>query len=335
MKYRRLIMICVALIALEVVSNAQTAAERKVIATLGPGETLVYGENCFHIDRSPESISFVTVVGSGSEKQYYCYGKDGTRTGPVKSPDPKYWTDCQDKKAEDCIPNDEQNMTGMEKYIDWTDGSINFQGKKIGPYGQMLFFNISKNEQYIYGIALSVDQKLIYFDNTGRKVELNGSPGQIIVSPDGKRSFVRVDGSLNPFDPATVQKMMDNPAEFNDPKVFLCSIDGTKLGPFSSSSFHDAWFTDDNRWVVCNDNDILLDGKQLFRASSYISPCDLWISSNGSDYAWANYENIFFKDGSKFPAPIEISYTTVSGKNYLKWLTLEEGKNLVLYKKPL
>lgn len=328
-------MICVALIALEVVSNAQTAAERKVIATLGPGETLVYGENCFHIDRSPESISFVTVVGSGSEKQYYCYGKDGTRTGPVKSPDPKYWTDCQDKKAEDCIPNDEQNMTGMEKYIDWTDGSINFQGKKIGPYGQMLFFNISKNEQYIYGIALSVDQKLIYFDNTGRKVELNGSPGQIIVSPDGKRSFVRVDGSLNPFDPATVQKMMDNPAEFNDPKVFLCSIDGTKLGPFSSSSFHDAWFTDDNRWVVCNDNDILLDGKQLFRASSYISPCDLWISSNGSDYAWANYENIFFKDGSKFPAPIEISYTTVSGKNYLKWLTLEEGKNLVLYKKPL
>jgi hypothetical protein len=334
MKYYRFIMFCVAVMAFALSLNAQTAAEKKIIATLGPGEKIVYGENCFMLDRNPEAVSFVTVVGSGSDKQYYCYGKDGTRTGPVKSPDPKYWTDCKDKKAEDCIPNDEQNMTGMEKYIDWTDGSINFQGKKIGPYGQMLFFNISKNEQYIYGIALSVDQKLIYFDNTGRKTELSGSPGQIIISPDGKKSFVRVDGTLNPFDPASVQKMIDNPGESNNPKVFLCSIDGTKLGPYPSSDYHDSWFTDEGRWIVYNKNDIMVDGKLLFQTTSYISPCDLWISSNGSDYAWANYENIFFKDGSKFPAPLDISYSNISGKSYLKWLTLEDGKNLVLYKKP-
>ena len=51
----------------------QTAIEKKVIATLGPGENLANGENCFLLDKNPESISFVTVVGSGSSKQYYCY----------------------------------------------------------------------------------------------------------------------------------------------------------------------------------------------------------------------------------------------------------------------
>jgi hypothetical protein len=334
MKINRLFLISICTLAIGWSSLGQSGIEKKIIATLGPGETLAYGENCFLLGQDPEIISFVTVVGSGSAKQYYCYGKDGAKTGPVKSPDPKYWADCKDKKAEDCIPNDDQNMTGMEKYIDWTDGSINFQGKKIGPYGQVLYFNISKNEQSVYAIALSPEQKLIYFDNTGRKLEINGSPEQIIVSPDGKRSFVKVNGSLNPFDPASLQKMIDNPEESNNPKVFLVSIDGTKLGPYPSSSYHDAWFTDEGRWIIYNDADISVDGKVLFKTSSYISPCDLWINSSGTDYAWANYEKLTFKDGAIFTAPLEVKYSTSGGKGYLRWVSLEDGKNIVFYKKP-
>jgi hypothetical protein len=160
---------------------AQTGVEKKILATMGPGETLAYGENCFLLSQSTESISFVTVVGSGSDKQYYCYGKDGQKIGPVKSPDSKYWSEGANKKAEDCVPNDEPNMANMEKYV---------------------------------------------------------------------------------------------------------------------------------------------------------AHCDLWMSTNGTDYAWANYDNLSFKDGTKYPAPLEVSYSTTGGKGYLKWISLEDGKNLVFYKKP-
>jgi hypothetical protein len=66
----------------------QTNPEKRVIATLSQGETLANDENCFLLDKDPESISFVTMVKNGNEKLYYCFGKDGKKTGPVTSPDP-------------------------------------------------------------------------------------------------------------------------------------------------------------------------------------------------------------------------------------------------------
>ena len=141
------VMICACLISTWALS--QSAAEKKIFATLGPGETLAYDENCFLLGQDPEVISFVTVVGSGSGKQYYCYGKDGSKTGPVKSPDPKYWADCADKKAEDCVPNDEPNIVNMEKYYDFSTQSVTFLGKKYGPSGQLILMNLSKDEEVL------------------------------------------------------------------------------------------------------------------------------------------------------------------------------------------
>jgi hypothetical protein len=320
-------------ILISMTGMAQTGAEKKLIATLGPGETLAYGENCFLLGQDPEVISFVTVVGSGTSKQYYCYGKDGSRIGPVKSPDPKYWADCKDKITEDCVPNDESNMANMEKYYDFLTESVKFNGKQYGPSGQIILMNISKDEQYIYAVVMGQDYKLSFFDNTGRTAQISGMPEQIVISRDGKHAFVKVNGTINPFNPDEMQKMLENPEVMNNPKVLLVGINGTTAGPFESSSYKDSWFTESGQWVILTDAEIILNGKTLFKTENYIAPCDLWISSNGTDYAWADYNNIFFKDGTKFPAPLEIRYITAGGKGYLKWISLEEGKNVVYYKK--
>ena len=57
-------------------------------------------------------------------------------------------------------------------------------------------------------------------------------------------------------------------------------------------------------------------------------------ATQGNDYAYANYDKILFRDGTSFTAPMVIRYVETGGKGYLKWISLEDGKKLVLYKKP-
>jgi hypothetical protein len=283
--------------------------------------------------QSPETFSFVTVTGSGSNKQYYCYGADGSKTGPVKSPDPKYWAGNEGKKADDCVANDDADDTDMSKYFDYSTGTIKFQGKSFGPAGQPMQMALSKDGQQLYAIVLTTEMKFVFCDNAGRKVDITGMPEQLIVSPDGKIAFAKVNGTLNPFDPEAMAKMMENPESMNNPPITLVGIDGTKSGPFAQADYRDAWFTESGLLVTYVGQEIMVNGKMLFKTSEYVAPCDLWINSNGTDYAWANYQNIHFKDGSKQVAPIDIHYTFSGGKGYLKWIALENGNSLVLYKK--
>jgi hypothetical protein len=332
MKSLSIITLLIALCAMHV--SAQTAIEKKLITTLGPGETIANGENCFLLDKNPEAISFVTVVGSGSSKEYYCYGKDGKKTGPVKQPDVSYWAECQDINLEDCIANHESRVDNLEQYIDYGTGSVKFEGKTYDPFGQIIMFYLSDNEQNFYAVALSTEMKILFFDKNNRKVELITMPDEIIISPDGTRAFASVKGSINPFDPEAVQKMMNNPEEMNNPRINLIGIDGSKYGPYASGDYSDAWFISSGKLVIYANKEISLDGQVLFKSEDYISKCDMWISNNGKDYAWANYENILFSDGSKYTAPLVIKYTETAGKGYLKWVALEDGKNLMFYKKP-
>lgn len=303
--------------------------DRKLMATLGPGETIASGESYFMLDKNPESVSFVTAVGSGSSKEYYCYGKDGKKTGPVKQPDPSYWAEGKDIKTDDCIPNNDPKTGDPAKYVDWTTGSVSFQGKQYGPYGQVLMFYLSDDEQSFYAVGLTGDMKIYFFDKTGRKIELTNLPEEVIISPDGSRAYAKIKGTINPFDPDAAQKMMDHPEEMNNPPVSLIGIDGKNFGPYTTDSFSDAWFAPAGQLIVYNAHEVSVEGKKLFKSDDYISPCDIWISQSGASYAWADYEFLHFSDGSKYTAPIAI--TNVDGQ--LKWLSLENGKELVLYKK--
>lgn len=313
------------------ISSGQSGINKKIIATLGPGEVLASGENCLLLSTNPESVSFVTVTGSGSAKQYYCYGKDGGKAGPVAKPDESYWSACQDINLEDCIANHEPYVPNPEEYIDYGTMTLKFQGKSYGPYGQIIMFYLSDNEQNFFAVALSQEMKIFFFDKNDRKIELSGMPDQIIISPDGQKAYALVKGSINPFDPESMQKMMANPEEMNNPKINLIGLDGSKFGPYTNDSFTDAWFISSGKLVIYNNSEISLDGRVLFRSEEHVSKCDLWISSNGKDYAWADYEYLHFSDGSKYTAPLAIKYAEASGHGSLKWISLEEGKYMTLY----
>jgi hypothetical protein len=313
--------------------NAQ-AVEKKTIATLGPGEKMVHGENCLLLDKNPESISFVTVVSGGSAKEYYCYGKDGKKTGPVAKPDASYWDGCQNINLEDCIANHECDMAQMAEYIDYGTGTINFQGEAYGPYGQIMKLCVSDDGQNFYALALDNEMKAKFFDNNNRILTLAGMPEEIIVSPDGTKAFALMRGEINPFDPESMAKIMANPEEFNNPKIKLVGIDGTVYGPFTSDAYNDAWFVPPAKLVVYGNQEVSLDGKLLFKSQEYLSKCDIWVSSNGKDYAWANYENLFFSDGSKYTAPLAIKYISSGGQAMLKWVSLDNEKTLTLYSRP-
>ena len=314
-------------------SVAQTT-EKRILATLGPGEKIVNGENCLLLDKNPESVSFVTVVTSGSTKEYYCYGKDGSKTGPVSKPDASCWNACQAINLEDCIADHECNVSNPEEYMDWGSGSVKFQGKLYGPYGQIMKLCISENGQNFYAVAIDAEMKIKFFDKNNRNVELGGVPEDLIVSPDGTKAFAVLKGEINPFDPESMAKIMADPEAYNNPKVKLVGIDGTIYGPYESDDFSDAWFIPPAKLVVYANHEITLDGKFLFKSEDYISKCDIWVSSNGKDYAWANYEYLIFSDGAKYTAPLAIKYTINGGQAILKWISLENEKNLTLYNRP-
>jgi len=308
--------------------------EKKIIATLGPGEKIVHGENCLLLDKNPEAISFVTVVTSGSTKEYYCYGKDGQKTGPVAKPDASYWEGCQEVNLEDCIANHECNVTNIQDYMDWGSGSVKFHGKLYGPYGQIMRLCISEDDQNFYAVAIDAEMKIKFFDKNGRTVDLGGVPEDLIISPDGTKAFAVLKGEINPFDPESMAKIMANPEEYNNPKIKLVGIDGTIYGPYVSNNYNDAWFVPTAKLVIYGNQEVSLDGKLLFKSQDYISKCDIWVSSNGKDYAWANYENLIFSDGTKYTAPLSIKYISVGGQASLKWVSLDNEKYLTLYSRP-
>ena len=218
--------------------------------------------------------------------------------------------------------------------MDWGSGSVKFQGKLYGPYGQIMKLCISEDGQNFYAVAIDAEMKIKFFDKNDRKVDLAGVPEDLIISPDGTKAFAVLKGDLNPFDPESMAKIMADPEAYNNPKVKLVGIDGTTYGPFPSDQYADAWFVPPAKLVVYSNYEITLDGKFLFKSEDYISKCDIWVSSNGKDYAWANYEYLIFNDGTKYTAPLAIKYTAGGGQANLKWISLENEKNLVLYNRP-
>lgn len=319
---------------LPMVALTQSGLEKKTIATFGPGETLAYSESCFRLDLPSETFSFVTMTGSGDSKQYYCYGKDGSKTGPVKKPDPSYWAGRDEMKEDKCPADAVTHMAGMAEYADLGTGTVNFKGKTYGPHGTIIYFAQPDDEQSFFAVAMTAEMKLMGFDNFGRRIDLSGMPEDILVSPDGKNAVAKVRGSKSPLDLDYFQYIMDHPEEASNPGIFFYGFDGRNWGPYPSSSFRDAWYTESGQLVIFANPEVYLDGRLLGKTGTSVAACDLWISPDGKSFAWANYETLAFSDGSTYSAPLVLARTEENGRQILKWLTLEEGKNLVFYQRP-
>jgi hypothetical protein len=123
-------------------------------------------------------------------------------------------------------------------------------------------------------------------------------------------------------------------AEMN--KKYVYTIDGKKFGPFGVD-FKDVWFS------VGNNNLFFLDGNQLYVNGIPIlslkieqfSSCDFYPSADGTRYAFFTVESLVFSDGKKYPFPLSVITFQQGGQTMIKWVALENKRDIVVYQRAI
>ena len=90
--------------------------------------------------------------------------------------------------------------------------------------------------------------------------------------------------------------------------------------------------------IMIIDNALYINGlkiKQFSTDNTSLNMCNIWISLDGKRYAVLSYKEILFSDGSSYPAPVNLDIEKKDGKTFLKWIALENEKDLVSYSKEL
>ncbi|MCA4897243.1 MAG: hypothetical protein ACK514_08260 [Bacteroidota bacterium] len=196
--------------------------------------------------------------------------------------------------------------------------SINFAGKKYGPYKFIDFYLNSNNkifcavvgdESYNYKVISSVSAKSIDL-----KQNLPASPP--LISPDGTE-FGQVI-----INPQTQQSE-------------LLSASGKKYTVSGTYGNQKVWFTLGNHVANLSDTQLFLDGKAVktFENAMNIEPCDVFVGTDGKSVTTIVENKILFADGDTYAYPMALGIYKEASGNFFKWLALE-GKELVLYKKP-
>ncbi|MBS1556380.1 MAG: hypothetical protein JSU09_15780 [Bacteroidetes bacterium] len=196
--------------------------------------------------------------------------------------------------------------------------SINFGGKKYGPYKFIDFYLNSNNkifcavvgdESYNYKVISSVSTKSIDL-----KQNLPASPP--LISPDGTE-FGQVI-----INPQTQQNE-------------LLTASGKKYTVSGTYGNQKAWFTLGNHVANLSDTQLFLDGKAVktFENAMNIEPCDVFVGADGKSVTTIVENKILFADGDTYAYPMALGIYKEASGNFFKWLALE-GKELVLYKKP-
>jgi hypothetical protein len=295
---------------------------------------MVYGENCFEFDMGGEKMAMVTSIGSGKNTQYFNYYADGRKEGPFSESDSRIWTECGEDQ-DPCGKYEPESDESPDTYVKReADGYyVNFNGQRYGPYQIITNFVIAPDQTNFYACGIAQDMKASFFDGTGRKVQVTGVVEEILMSPDGKKAILKTSGDYNLYDPAEMAKLMEHPEELSNPKAYYYDISGERKGPFDPSEFREIWFTLNNHLVYKLGDDFFVDGKLLFSTPDYYNSCDLYISDKIDKYIVYTYENIHFSDGFEAPFPVTIQVFAAGDLMVVKWITLEDEKNLVLYQR--
>jgi hypothetical protein len=124
------------------------------------------------------------------------------------------------------------------------------------------------------------------------------------------------------------------------PVAYIYMNDGKKLGPYPK----DAFFTDNpafcitagENWMMTVENKLYVNGTLLANLGSENVPNNtIWLSPDGKRFVIIAYDKISFSDGSSYAFPILVKKSLKEGKILLTWVSLENGKDIVLYSKPL
>jgi hypothetical protein len=317
-----------------------------LIYSLEAGEELLQPESAIFISATKENVILVLSKGKGGKNPPFFVVKNGNKKGPfnklVEVMQAGYdgedlstgiYRECADYTPDqtqlpwDAAPSTEADENGNQTVV--------FKGKTFGPYLSVLGLLATPDGSRAY-FTVNDKDKLWIICSDGRRVPIAGSPRDLKLSPDGKNAVVACTGSLSPAEEEKLAAA--DPEKFNAEmnKTYVYTIDGKKFGPYGMD-FKDFWFS------VGNNNFFFLDGNQLYMNGiptltlkiDRLSPCDFYPSADGKKYALFTVESLVFSDGKKYPFSLNIIAFEEGGQTVIKWVALENKKDIVVYQRTI
>ena len=317
---------------------------RKLIYSLEPGEEILQPESAIAISATKESLILVLAKGKGEKGPFFVF-RNGQKKGPFtklkeamaaaypsQDESAGIFRNCADYTPDQgLIPPDAMPSTEGDE----NSQTIVFKGKTFGPYLSVFAVMATPDGSRAY-FAVNDKEKVWLICSDGRKVFIASAPDTIKISPDGKNAIVACTGSLPPSE--AVKLIAADPEKYNAEmnKKYVYTIDGKKFGPYGMD-FKDFWYS------VGSNNFFFLDGNQLYMNGiptltvkiEPFSPCDFYPSADGRKYALFTLEDLVFSDGKKYPFPLNIIPFQEGGQTVIKWVALENKKDIVVYQRAI
>ncbi len=347
MKTKAFFLMATACCCLWITARPQTPVTKKILFSIQPGESIVYSESCLEMNNSGGQVYLVTQ----KNELFYEY-VNGQRKGPFQREKflPK---DCDGRYLNDCSAYVPEEPEIMENYMEYTDEGkfkIRFNNKSYGPFSMIYRFYISPDKSSFFATVDDDDASYLISSNKPAK-PLNGEGEYLHVSKSGKqvlavcREKEAIQKEMENIDFANMsqeelmklaQKIEEQQKNQGQPKAFIHTADGKTFGPFPADDMFDSnpafCLTGGDNWYMIFDNTLYINGikiKQFTYEEISLSTCSVWLSPDGKNYAVAGYDKIIFSDGVIGPAPVVMDYEINGGKTVLKWIALENGKDVV------
>lgn len=326
---------------------SQSTVSKKVLLSIQPGESIVTSESCIDVGYSADQLFVVTRKGD----QFFIY-EGGVRKGPFNSKMVRV-KNCGERHNESCsVYATEQSAASFEiiSYSEQGGMTINFKGKKYGPYTMVTALQMAKDgSSFLAAVTDDGEHRLV--SSGGLSQPLPGQVSYLHMSSSGRQylavsqesgaleaEMANIDFSKLTQDQlvALAQKMAAQQEQAGQPKVFVFTAGGKKFGPYPASDIYESspafCRTGGDNWYMVSDNTLYINGvkvKQYAYDQISFSTCDVWLTPDGKRYAIAGYDKILFSDGSSGPAPLKTDCEMKDGKVILKWISLENGKDIV------
>jgi hypothetical protein len=334
-------------------SVAQSPLNKRTLLTLQPGEIIVTGESCIEISETNNALYLVTRLNG----KIFIYDK-GQRKGPFSTFNAAGMSDCDSHSDTECSIYKAENTNAPSEFITYTDDghmSIKFKGKTYGPYQFIKEFFVSPDKSVFTAIAAGSDMKFLLVSSEVQAKPITANISSLSVSSSGK-TFLAIEKEGDQIDPAllnidysklTTEQMMqmakdmeEKKKKAGEPHAYIYTNGGKKFGPYAIGAVSDYspafCITGGDNWYMLIDNALYVNGIKIKEFTDiYPSACNVWLSADGKRYAVVDYENIIFSDGSKYHAPLRITTENKDGKTLLKWISLENEKELISYSREL
>lgn len=325
---------------------AQPEAQRTTIFTAPAGHKIVTHESSFFLSCDETTLCIVTEAPDG---RFYSNYK-GVMSGPFTEMREAY-IKCDEIE----MPNSGNNSSYAntmqigthDKFISIDDNglmNIVFKGKNYGPYELIYSLKISADNTTFFALVKNKDNLTALISNNGNEVVVGGGVIQEHYSQDGTYCMIITNSQnlamealmttdMSEMTPEEQQAFFDkiNQIGSQKPEITLYFSDGTKFGPYSDSQANssNAIFstTGGKNWHMVYDHKLFINGifRHDFGQEEWISAYEVWVSSDGKNFAWKTYEKIYFSNGRSYDFPLLVGSCIQNGINQLHWVSLENN----------